>query len=209
MTAPTPILEYSLDRPQSRTLTLESTDSTVRVIFPVLPKWCYWLPIVGSAALGLLKFAIGIVIASVLYNVVSRGPANPDIVHLFHRYALEVIASASIGALFWWSVAAYSFLKYRRWGRAPRILTATNRTLTDSSLAFWSIRHRTWPTNQIKQIRFRPIKRNLNPKSTAADLYIDLQNKHWPKRFRLSSPNPELPSQIARQLASTLGCPLT
>ena len=150
--------------------------------------------------------------ATAMYRISSAfnttGP-NPEFVRFCHRYALEFIVSGSISAIFWWTIGAYALWKYRRWGRVPRILTATRESLIYSKLGFRAMRQQVWPVADIKEIRFRPIKRNLNRGKTAADLQIYRRNKRRPKQFRLSSPDPELPTLIAKELAAMLGHPLT
>jgi hypothetical protein len=69
------------------------------------------------------------------------------------------------------------------------------------------MRERWWPVSEIAAIELRPVKGNLNWTRTVADLYIRRQNGRR-LRFRLSSPNAQLPGQIATGLAAALQRPL-
>jgi hypothetical protein len=129
--------------------------------------------------------------------------------HLPIRNFHFVYGAQLIAALFWLAVAAHQAWMYHRWGRVPRVLTATGEGLVLSRLRWWRLRERKWLLNEITGIQLRPIKINLNPRRTAADLYIKRREGLRRLHFRLSSPDPHLPSQIAERVAAVLGFPLT
>jgi hypothetical protein len=202
-----PILDYDTRLPwPTRMLRLEETDGRVRVIFPVFPIWVYVLQIATCGAVGLLKLGTAIVFGVMIWRMTHiSGQLPRDIVLKMRHLEIEIFLSGAIAALFWWGIAACSWYVYRRWGRVPRVLTATREGLVLSRLRWWRLRERKWLLNEITGIQFRPINVNLNPWRTAADLYINRRKGLRRLHFRLSSPDPHLPRQIAERLAAVLG----
>jgi hypothetical protein len=215
MTGTRPILGYSPRPSPPRHLTLVDSEGTISVIFGVPPKWVYLAPIVAPVLMGLFQLAMGVSIAAAIWQLArSPVPAPPNAtiakqmqeLDIATRHlALRAALYPSLAAFAWWSIAAYQWYMYRRWGRVPRVLSASERGLVLSRLGLWRMRERNWPPSQIKAVELRPLKGNLNWKRTVADLYIHRQRGRR-LRFRLSSPNRQLPEQVARQLALTLGC---
>jgi hypothetical protein len=121
---------------------------------------------------------------------------------------LQILLAGAIATLFWWAVAASSWYAYRKWGKVPRVLTVTGDGLVLSRLRWWRLRERKWLSSEIASIQLRPINVNLNPWRTVADLHIN-RRKGRRLHFRLSSPDPHLPRQIAERVAAVLGFPLT
>ena len=208
MAADSPILDYAPNPASPRKLTLEAGNDSVRVIFPVLPAWAYWLMIVLLIVVGLFRLTAGLVIGLAIWRTTnSLGPSDPDTLREVHRLIAKIVILWTAEALLFLGLAAYEWWKLHRWGRVPRVLTASNEGLVLSRLGWRRMRERTWPVGEISAIEFRPVKGNLNWKRTIADLYIHRRNG-WRLRFRLSSSDPQLPDRIARQLALALGCPL-
>ena len=206
MTETHPILEYSPKLAPPRELTLEESDGHVRVIFAVAPTWIYLFPIVVGVMVGFMKLVGGLFIAVRLRQLMNGFRAVPSDIFAMRRLTIEIVISASVLALFWWIIAAYEWWMYRRWGRVPRVLTASQKGLILSRLGWWRMRERMFPTSEIKAIELRPVKGNLNWKRTVTNLYIH-RHKGWRLRFRLSSSDSQLPRRIAQQLTSKLGCP--
>jgi hypothetical protein len=205
-----PILDYDTRLPwPPRTLRLEEKEGSARVTFPVAPAWVYLLQIATCGAVGLLKLGAAIAFGVMIWRMTHiNGQLPRDIVLKMRHLEIEIFLSGAIAALFWWGIAACSWYVYRRWGRVPRVLTATGEGLVLSRLRWWRLRERKWLSNEITGIRLRPININLHPRHTAADLYIN-RRKGRRLHFRLSSPDPHLPRQIADRVAAVLGFPLT
>jgi len=202
-----PILEYSPQRAPPRTLTVEQSDDSVRVIFPVAPAWIYWFPIILGFVVGLAQLCLGLSLAELIWHWKRIGGLPPDIANEFRRISTSMVISGTMQAFFWWGLAAYAWWKYHRWGRVPRVLTANDEGLILSHLGWRRMSERRWPIGEIKAIELRPVWGNLNWKRTVADLYVE---RHCGRRlrFRLSSPDAHLPSCIANQLSLKLGCPI-
>lgn len=204
MTETKPVLDYaSPPQPPPRKLTLEESDGGLRVFFPVAPTWRYVLNIVGPFTLGGAQL---VMIVDTIW-VIYRAFGKVEVVE-FMQLARGMLIALSVSGVLWWTCAAYSRRMYRRWGRVPRILTATKNGLALSRLGWWQMRERTWPAAEITAIDFRPIRGNINWKQTAGDLYVR-RVKRRRLHFRLSSSDPQLPGYIAKQLALTLDRPLT
>ncbi|MGA2582769.1 MAG: hypothetical protein ABSG31_05785 [Tepidisphaeraceae bacterium] len=208
-----PILEYDTPRSPPRKLTLEEADGYVRVLFAVAPKWVCLLPIVMAFTVGLIRAATGVYVVGTFWHIVYAtgrvGQPNPtpEMIAENRHFAVEVLSITLLEATFWWAAAAFNLWKYRRWGRVPRILTASHESLVFTRLGWWRMRERIWLPKDITEIEYRPVKRNLNRWRTVGDLFIHRQ-KGWRVHFRLSSADPELPRLIATRLATALDCPL-
>jgi hypothetical protein len=155
-----------------------------------------------AATLGLGNVALVIWFIVAIWKVAQA-------LHLPFRNFGFAYGGQLISALFWLAVAAHQGWMYHRWGRVPRVLTATGEDLVLSRLRWWRLRERKWMLNEITGIQLRPIHMNLNPRHTAADLYINRRKGLRRLHFRLSSPDPHLARQIAERMAAVLGLPLT
>jgi hypothetical protein len=131
----------------------------------------------------------------------------PVIANELRRITTWMVIYGAVKAFFWWGIAAYAWWKYRRWGRVPRVLTASDEGLILSRPGWRRISERRWSIREIKAIELHPVWGNLKWKRTVADLYIQ-RHRGRRLRFRLSSPDPHLPSRIANQLKLKLGCPI-
>jgi hypothetical protein len=69
------------------------------------------------------------------------------------------------------------------------------------------MRERIWAATEIASIELRPLKYNL-PWTGNASLLLIKRRKGRRPHYRLSSRDPLLPNEIAKQLADALGCPL-
>lgn len=211
------MLTYASPRPAPpRKLTLEETDSFVRVTFAVLPTWASVLPGILCAVAGTITIA-GVILEITAFRhlqrqILNAPPVPPPAVTTgmrnFGRLLAAQMAMLVFYAIIFWTEAAYHWWKYRRWGRVPRVLTAGADVLTESRLGWWRMRERRWPASEIKAIQLRPVWGNLSRKLTVAKLYIHPRQGRR-LLFVLSSADPQLPSRIAERLASVLGCPLT
>jgi hypothetical protein len=189
-------------------LRLEESDGSARIIFAVLPKWAYLLPIVFDFVIGLVHLAVDVAFAELVWSLTKVGPAPPpDLTAQVRRIYIYIFLVFGVNALGWCAAGVYHWWVYHRWGRVPRTLTANNQGLAVSRLTEWRMRERWWPVSEIAAIELRPVKGNLNWTRTVADLYIRRQNGRR-LRFRLSSPNAQLPGQIATGLAAALQRPL-
>jgi hypothetical protein len=209
MKRPLPVLDYRQRNSNGGRLTLDHADGDVRVIFPVPRTWVYILPIAGGAALGLMKFAMGIWMALAMRRVLlqTHGPPSPETMAFLHRFEVGIFVDAGLSGSFWWGIAAFNWWKLRRWGRVPRILSASAGGLVWSRLGWLRMRERRWPCSEIAGIEIRPVKGNLAWWLTVADLNIRRRSGRR-LRFRLFSRDQQLPEQIAAQLAHALECPL-
>ena len=210
-----PILEYAPRPVAYGQLRLEERPGVTRVVFGVPPRWVYWLQIIYPVALGLMFLAMGFMAGRMIWEIAGSMPAptNPAAAKEWQetrdasrRAAVRVVAYPSIVARMATPIAGYLWVMYRRWGRVPRTLTATDEGLVLSCLGWWRIRERNWPKDEIESVQLRLAKGNLIPKRTVGDLYIK-RGGGRPLHFRLGSRDPELPVQIARRLARRLGCP--
>jgi hypothetical protein len=201
----TPVLNYvsAINRP--RVLTLELKAGAVRVTFPVLPKWVYISPSVFYSAAGLMYLAMGIGFVASMRRFSQQFHIPPTSQPFFfsRRFELEVLLQYCFYALCSWSFAGYQWWQLRRWGRVPRVLTASGEGLVLTRLGWFHMRERTWSVAEIARVELRPIKYNLNWTRTVAEMYI-IRRKGRRLHYQLSSPDPLLPSKIAKQLANAL-----
>jgi hypothetical protein len=194
--------------PTPRTLTLDESDGSVRVIFPTVPVWVYWFPICINVATGLLVLVDFLYMAIRFWRMAMKWPhASADLEHYLQREVFSGVTVAVVGATLFWGVAAVLLWTYRRFGRVPRILAASEQSLTLSRLRWWRIRQRTWPASEIESIELKPVSGNLTWWRTVNDLVIHPRHG-WRIRFRLSSLDSKLPNQIANRMASALHCRL-
>ncbi len=107
-------------------------------------------------------------------------------------------------ALFCGIYSVFSWRRYHRWGRVPRVLLANKDGLTLSYLGWFWMRRKHWPAGEITAIELRPVRGNLTWWRTAADLRI-LRQKRMPLSFRLSTSDSQLPGQITARIRSLLG----
>jgi hypothetical protein len=135
------------------------------------------------------------------------GPLSASTSLAAARLVAEIVAQWGIAGICWCGFGLYEWWLFRRWGRVPRILSATREGLTLSRLGWWRMRERHWPATQINGIEFRQVKGNLNWRRTVADLYIR-RHKGQRLHFRLSSPDKDLPRKIASRMADVLERPL-
>jgi hypothetical protein len=201
------VLDYDTPAPAPGALTLEELNGCVRVIFPVAPKWAYILTIVYLFFVGATKVIFG-VYAVVIIRDLWHSPSRTSPSDAIERRAiLQIIVGVGISVAVWWGLAGCKLWEYRRWGRVPRILTASKDALILTRLGFWKMRERSWAAVEITSIELKPIKGNLNRKRTLASLRVNRLNGRR-LYFRLSSRDALLPGRIAEKLALTLGCPL-
>jgi len=117
MTAPT--LDY---RPSEAptSLTLHQQDGAVRLTWPVAAKWVYLSPIYINAAYGLLKLTAGLAFAYLIERSFSS-LYRPTPVELAERrrFLTKIVVGSGAVAAAWWSMAAYYWLRYRRWAACP------------------------------------------------------------------------------------------
>jgi hypothetical protein len=205
MTKTRGILDYAPNPALPRELTLEEGDGCVRVIFGVAPAWAYWLRVIFGAAYGTLSFAMGVFVAIAAWRLFNQ--IGAPVLAEWRLIRFDILA-AGAGASLFWAMAAHELWKYRRWGRVPRVLTASDSGLLLSWLGTWRMRQRVWPANEIAAVELRPVKRHVFARRTVGHLYIC---RHSRRRlhFRLSSHNSQLPGEIAKRLASKLGCAVT
>jgi hypothetical protein len=202
-----PILDYPTPSPSPERLTLEEGADFVRVFLPAKPEWTFILSICGTAFTALLTTLTPVFIACMMWRVVhaqAGGPLPPAMRTGLWHLIVTVARAWWIWAFIWWVWAILAWLKYRRWGRVPRVLLADRQGLTLSYLGWWRMRQTHWSASEIAAIELRLFRINLNWRSTAADLLIRYQ-RGFPRRFRLSSADPELPPRIAARIRAMLG----
>jgi hypothetical protein len=107
-------------------------------------------------------------------------------------------------ALLNWLVAAYEFWSYRKWGRVPRELLVSRDGVTLMYLGSWRMRSRHLRSDQIAVVGLHPLRWNLNWQRKIDVLVI---KPHWgfSRTFRLPSPDPHMPTRIAKRIRSLLG----
>jgi hypothetical protein len=133
----------------------------------------------------------------------SPTPTEVKMEHL----RVTILVSADTSALFWWALATFDWLRWRKWGAVSRELTANAQELVDSRLGWWDMRRRTVLASDITAIEFHPVWGNLTPRRAMGSLTIR-RRTGWRLRYRLSSLDQELPRRIAERLAAVLGKPL-
>jgi hypothetical protein len=201
------VLNYA--PPVSSQPRLEERDGSARVIFPVQPRWVYVLQIVWLLLAGCMEGAILIMIPVMLWNLWRRihrpfASAVAADLRLIPRAAvIQVCAYATLC----WAAATYEWWRYWRWGRVPRVLTATSAGLVQTRLGLWRMRERRWPADQFAAVDLKMRGWTVPPKRTAAILFLH-RRRGRALHFRLSTVDSQLPARIAQQLASILGCPL-
>ena len=201
-----PILDYPTPPRSPERLTLEEDADFVRVIFPVLPDWAYILPVCLYAAVALMKTIMPVLIVYEIWHISHMGGHSPPpgMNHMLWHWIFLIVLPVWAAASLWWISAIAGWRRYRKWGRVPRILTADRYGLTLTYLGWWGMRQKHWPANEITNIEFRTLRTNLNWRKTVANLEIH-RKKGFPRRFRLSSSDPELPGRIANRIRSCLG----
>ncbi len=206
---PPVIVDYAPSQPPPpRTLTLEEADGRMRVLFAVMPTWTYLLPIVIGLLIGTMKALAGVLLVRMLWRMTHAfHQPNPGVASTLGHWMFWIGFEFAVGALIWWIVATYHWWRYHRWGRVPRVVGIDEEWVTSSRLGLWRVREKRWPKDDFISVEFRPVRWNLNWKRTVAQLCIR-RRAGWPLRFRLSSPDPELPGRIARRLACAIGCEL-
>jgi hypothetical protein len=132
---------------------------------------------------------------------------SPDQLLFLRHFEIGVFIVAVPESLFWWTVAGFQYWKFRRFGRVPRVLEASGEGLVLTWLGWWRMRERRWSAGEIASVECCKLKGNLNWRRTVANLVVTFRNGRS-RRFRLSSRDPQLPGEIAMQLANALGCPL-
>ena len=200
------ILQYRnpLSEP-SRHLTLKESDGEVRVTFGVMPKWVYLAQIIWPLlAAGFCIVEPLVIIHSYWTLLHTMTPVlSPEGRLIFRQVLFDQLSSLVIGGGFWLAIGIYELRKYSRWGRVPKMLTATKSELTQSWLGIWRMRQRRWPASDITAVNLRPIWGNLTWWRTVAMLSIERiegSNRH----FRLSSCDPHQPTHIAERLREIL-----
>jgi hypothetical protein len=204
-----PLLNYLSPNESPRHLALKLDDEAVRVIFPVAPIWLTVSAMAIATFAGLAKIVMAIWIVLAMRGVFLQTPFPPtaDALAFLRRFELGAFASAAPESIFWWSVAGFQWWKFRRYGRVPRVLTANHAGLALTWLGWCRMREKRWPAEEIAGIELWPVKGNLNWRRTVASLVVSLKNDRR-RRFRLTSADPQLPNQIAKELSLALGCPL-
>jgi hypothetical protein len=190
------IVGYAPVRVEHGYLALDARDGAVRVTFPVMPKWVYVSQIAFALVAGLCQIAVPVF---VVFMYLRHSVLKQE----FSRELWVTMVEFLVAGAVWTVGGAYEWWKYRRWGRAPRVLTADQQGVMLTWFGFGRIRRRTWPADEIAAIEFRIVKTNLNPWRTLGRLEIIRRNGR--KRvFRLSSKDPELPRRIAERVAASL-----
>ncbi len=197
------VIDYQTPHP--RALTLEEDAGAVRVIFPLQPKWVRVVMITTPAIFGISRVAVGIAFVLIIEHIIRSTPTTPATLTEIAHLVVRVILSVGIEALVLIAWSVYQWRWNSRWGHVPQLLIANTQCLTTSRPGWWRLRERIWPASEILSIELRPLWGNLNRRTPSADLYVHLRK---PKlvRFRLTSKDAELPSRIAKGIASALGC---
>jgi hypothetical protein len=194
-----------------RKLTLEEEGGWACVTFAVRPKWMQILPIAVSVIGGLCGLIVMIIMARRTWRLFHEGhgprPPSPYDISMMWYFLWRLFLEVGIPLLGLFIEGVYKWRMYHRFGRVPLILTADHEGLFQSRLGFWRIEHRSWAADEITGIELRPVKGNLTPSRTVADLYIH-RRTGWRLRYRLNSADSSLPGRIAHALAAALGCPL-
>lgn len=193
---PPPVIGYaSCVKP--RELMFEQDAGEARLTFPVAPTWIYIVQIAVPIAAGAGVLCLP---AAILILVLRNGqPLGGALV--------PVLAAWVLVALGWMFGGVWNGLRYRRWGRVPRVLAADEAGLTLSWLGWRCIRRRHWDQQDIRAIELRPIRGNLTPGRPAAVLRINLRSGRR-RTFFLSTRDRTLPARAAERFASLLKCPL-
>lgn len=199
-----PILDYPTPQAPPQRLTLEDGPDFARIVFPVKPKWAYWLPIALCAGAALMITATPLINVVIVWRAFAKvGFATKA--QLWHALRISLLATWS-QALLLWIWAMLDWWRYRCWGRVPRTLIANKDGLSLSYLGWWRMREKRWPASDIAGIDVRPIRGNLTWWKTAAYLFVRLKSGNR-RQFRLISSDPRLPGHIEQSIKAALGCP--
>jgi hypothetical protein len=179
------------------------------VTFPVLPRWVCILSIVVPLLVGCMEATKGVLFTVWTWKLArSFGrPIPNDLAAVLRSNTERLLIGEGVAALVWWGAGAREWWKYRRWGRVPRVLTATSTGLVQTKLGWWRMRERIWPADQFTAVELRNLKWTLSRNRTVA--ILRLRRRHGLRlRFRLSSSDSQLPDRIAQSLATVPGCPI-
>lgn len=205
MGTPVTILEYLPNHEAPEVLTFVERDEELRIIFLVPPMWLYWLSLFIGPLIGSLQLVGAIAILRIVWHMTRGMGTAIDRLRLI--WSFGGIATLVLGALFWILQGAYEWWTYKRWGRVPRVLIVDAHQVVSSKLGLWRIHRRRWASSEITTIEIRELRWRLNTKRFVFELYL-MRNCGWPIRFRLSSPDAQLPTRIAEAISTKLNCSL-
>jgi hypothetical protein len=197
-----PIVEYqSYKKPPVR-LTMESGTGFVRVIFPVGTLWVHVLSLTGTVAAAVVWTFVPFVLLADFRLMHGKAGALPTR-FLWDLFWMNAPGSWLLASVFW-IMGIFEWWKFRKWGRVPRILTASKEGLALTYLGWFGMREKCWPIGEIKKVELEPMKWNLNRRAAAFYLLVH-RVKGWALRYQLSSRDREVPGQIATGIRAALG----
>ncbi|MGA3067107.1 MAG: hypothetical protein ABSF29_09700 [Tepidisphaeraceae bacterium] len=198
------VITYRTPQPQPpRRLTLEEGPGFARVIFPVASAWSYVLAPAFFAAMAMWAIIGPFVWAIYTWRalrLLGVPPPSTSTLSVIWQVARQEWPTATFFSI----IAIFALWKYRKWGRVPRILSATRKGLTDSYLGLFAMRQKHWPAHEITGVHPRPLRGDLNPRKPMRELVVSLSNKSE-RTFRLPTHDPKLLAQIAQRFQSLLG----
>ncbi len=198
------VIGYRVPHPQPpERLTLEDGADFVRITFPVAPTWVYVInPSICAALAAAWTFGPVIVVFR-FWRTHGMFPVAPLLRypwHFFWVFALRLWVGPSI----LWIFAILDWRKYRKWGRVPRVLTASKQGVTSSHLGWFGMKQKFWPASEITDITLKPLKWNLHPTSKACDLTIHRAGTSSIS-YRFSSKNRAIAEQVVERFRQTIG----
>jgi hypothetical protein len=211
MPQPDPVIEYAAHTSDIHTLRLEQNADAFRVIFPVKQTWVWIYEFILPLFLAFCKIATAIFIMMALWSTwalrMNTGMNGSSFQKITWRYSAEIIGATSLAVAFWIAVAAFNWRRYRKFAREPRLFLVNPQEIIDTRPGWLNMRQRHLPFTEIKDLRLKIYRLHFARNRTIADLIIN-RTKGFPIRFRLSTTDPTLPSEIARRIAEATGRPL-
>jgi hypothetical protein len=202
MTDERPVLDYSTLRAStSSDFELQQFDGQVRVLFPVLPKWIFLVPLAATLVLGIIFIAGSIRSLIAMWQI--RGLAFHFSEWFQQDNGLPMLALAALS----FAVAAVCYLAYRQWTRELEVLVATPAGLLWSKRGLFGRRSYWWPVEEIAAIELRRAWGSIELTGAVRWLIVRYPNGQS-QRFFLRSGTRRLPQTIAERYSEMLGRPL-
>jgi hypothetical protein len=189
-------LEYKSTETHYAKLTLEQTESEVRLIIPPPAQWLQVTNLAFNAIFWLMNLAYlasPFVVAHIL-----RLPLGPILksIGLVWMIAMPLIASIVTGVL------VMQFIDFRRRGHVPNVLSVSNEQLIWTRRWLWGIKTRIFPAHEIASVAMEKFS-DILQRNKVFKLRIRFRSASpWTTILRTS--DPKLPEQIVEAFRRAL-----